>query len=45
MDIKSALLIATCLVLSACTDGGYNRSYIISESVEEEVVTESQEIR
>jgi hypothetical protein len=28
------------LILSACSSSGYNRSYIISEGVDEEIISE-----
>ncbi|MBS0603694.1 MAG: hypothetical protein JSS60_01510 [Verrucomicrobia bacterium] len=45
MNTIPAFLITALLFLSACTSSGYNRSYIISDSLDEEVLSESVEKR
>lgn len=39
------IFIFVLLLLSACGSSGYNRSYIISDGVDEEVLSESAEKR
>ncbi len=45
MQLKPAIIIAALLILTACSGSGYNRAYIISDTVDEEVISESVEKR
>ena len=41
MGFRPVIIIAALLILTACSSSGYNRSYIISDTVDEEVISES----
>ena len=43
MKARPLILSAALLFLSACTAGGYSRSYIITDTTHEEVISESNE--
>lgn len=45
MIIRPFILSVVLLFLSACTGGGYSRSYIITDTTHEEVISESNESR
>jgi hypothetical protein len=45
MSIRPLILFAVILYLSACTGAGYNRSYIITDTTNEEVTSESADKR
>jgi len=45
MEFRSVIVIAALLILAACGSSGYNRSYIISDQVDEEAISQSAERR
>ncbi len=45
MQLRLAIISAVLLILTACSGSGYNRAYIISDTVDEEVISESAEKR
>lgn len=44
LSVRYLIVCVALLILASCSSGGYNRSYIISDT-HEEVVTESAEQR